>query len=124
MREAGAPSTGGVASVLSGVCPPHLGYSCSHYPRSRATLAKLGGKAKDALEGGPSTKRGQGHYRGRDTPKDTPALGLRGAAVGAIPLRLPPLRLSLCGPSLTSSPGRFPPKGMVTQRPQTRRAPA
>ena len=28
------------------VCPPHRGYSWSHRPRSRATLAKLGRKAK------------------------------------------------------------------------------
>src|SRR5215218_684697 len=61
MREAGAPSTGGVASVLSGVCPPHLGYSCSHYPRSRATLAKLGRKAKAA----PKAKNGATRARAR-----------------------------------------------------------
>src|SRR5215208_577751 len=51
----------------------------------------------------------------------TSARGLRGAAVGAIPLRLPPQRLLLCGPSLTSSPDGFPPPGMVTERPAPRR---
>src|ERR687898_2431399 len=41
-------------------------------------------------------------------PIRTPAWGLRGAAVGATLQRLPPQRLSLCGPSLTSSPDGFP----------------
>src|SRR5215212_4403027 len=45
--------------------------------------------------------------RGRNPDKE-PVLGLRGAAVGATPPRLPPPRLSACGPSLTSSPDRFP----------------
>jgi hypothetical protein len=45
-----------------------------------------------------------------------PTRALREAAVGATPPRLPPQRLLLCGPSLTSSPGRVPPPGMVTER--------
>jgi hypothetical protein len=33
-----------------------------------------------------------------------------------MPQRLPPQRLSLCEPSLTSSPGRVPPRVRATQR--------
>jgi hypothetical protein len=66
MIEAGAPSTGEVAGVLSGVCPPHRGWSWSHHPRSHATLqgrnaraalGKIGNKpgnsaAKGSIEAG------------------------------------------------------------------------
>jgi hypothetical protein len=48
--------------------------------------------------------------------KPRPTRGLREAAVEATPQRLPPQRLLLCGPSLTSSPGQVPPPGMVTER--------
>jgi hypothetical protein len=48
MREAGAPSTEGLENV-EGLCPPYRGCSWSHRPGSRATLAKLGRKAKAAL---------------------------------------------------------------------------
>ena len=34
---------------------------------------------------------------------------------------LPPTIIPPCGPSLTSSPGRVPPPGMVTERPESRR---
>jgi len=42
--------------------------------------------------------------------KPWPGLELRGVAVGATLQRLRPLRLSLCGSSLTSSPRRIPRK--------------
>src|SRR5215210_2878529 len=44
MREAGAPSTGGMVAVW---CPPHRGLSWSHYRRSCAT--QRGRKVKAAL---------------------------------------------------------------------------
>src|SRR5829696_226825 len=50
-----------------------------------------------------------------------PAYGLREGAVGVMPQRLPPQRLSPCEPSLTSSPGRVPPRVMATQRSESRR---
>ncbi len=46
MIEAGAPSTGDVGTMLSRVCPPYRGWSCSHQPRARATLQER--KAKTA----------------------------------------------------------------------------
>ena len=53
--------------------------------------------------------------------KDAARRLIRGAAAGAIPRRSPPPRLLLCEASLTSSPGRVPPQGIVTQRPSARR---
>jgi hypothetical protein len=96
--------------------PAPPGWSWAHRPSSRATLQERKEKGRAREE---SAKRGQGHYRGR-SPK-APARGLRGAAVGATPQRLPPQRLLSCGPSLTSSPRRVPPPGMVTERPESRR---
>jgi hypothetical protein len=50
-----------------------------------------------------------------------PARSLRGAAVVVTPPRLPRPRLSACEPSLTSSPGRVPPRCIVTERREPRR---
>src|SRR5919112_1408985 len=48
--------------------------------------------------------------------KDAAQRLIRGAAAGATPRRSPRPRLLLCEPSLTSSPGRVPPPGGVTDR--------
>jgi hypothetical protein len=49
-----------------------------------------------------------------------PTCGIRGVAVGATPQRLPLPRLLLCESSLTSFPGRVPPRGIVTERQKPR----
>jgi hypothetical protein len=69
MREAGEPSTGHV--TVSRRCARPPGLIWSHHPRTRAT--QRGRKAKAALGGGPSTKRGQGQYKGRSP--NAPACG-------------------------------------------------
>jgi hypothetical protein len=94
-------------------------------PRSRARLHKKRGSVGVARS-----------HRRKTTPcciserrwprlpwegKDAAQRLIRGAAAGAIPRRSPPPRLLLCEASLTSSPGRVPPQGIVTQRPSARR---
>jgi hypothetical protein len=74
MREAGEPSTGHV--TVSRRCARPPGLIWSHHPRTRAT--QRGRKAKAALGGGPSTKRGQGQYKGRSP--NAPACGCQGPA--------------------------------------------
>jgi hypothetical protein len=117
MREAGEPSTRGVVTVLSEVCSPTGG---SHGRTDEGPTQRFEGAKRRAAPGRGPRKRGRGQYRGR-SPVGFRSRALRGAAVGATPPRLPPQRLSLCGPSLTSSPGRVPPPGMVTERTEFRR---
>jgi hypothetical protein len=70
MREAGAPSTGGMLQDKPWVCPSHRGYSWSHRPKSRATLQGLKAKAAPGTMG--ENQRGHGHYKAGD--KKVPAL--------------------------------------------------
>src|SRR5215211_5355278 len=63
MREAGATSTGDVGMSSRRCARPTGG---SHGRTTRGPAQRRGGrKAKAALEGGPSTKRGQGQHKGR-----------------------------------------------------------
>ena len=71
MREAGEPSTGHV--TVSRRCAHPPGLIWSHRSRSRAT--QRGRKAKAALGGAPSTKRGQGQYKGRSPIGSRPGPG-------------------------------------------------
>jgi hypothetical protein len=108
MIEAGATSTEEVKLALREVpAPPGIGMVAPPTLLRKAEGAQSEGRAGG---GRPSTpvQRGQQykHYKGR-SPK-APTRAFRGAAVGATLQRLPPRRLLLCGPSLTSSPDGFP----------------
>src|SRR5215210_5358034 len=59
---------GGSCSIVE-VCPPHRGQSWSHRPESRATRRGRNVKAAPTSKG---KRRGQGHYRGRDSVEPRP----------------------------------------------------
>src|SRR5215216_4497698 len=64
MIEAGATSTRSLATHRGGCCARPTGGSHGRTTQGPAQRRR-GRNAKAALEGGPSTKRGQGQYKGR-----------------------------------------------------------
>src|SRR5215212_8545985 len=69
MREAGGAGTRVLIKSLPMLCPPHRGWSWSHRPRSRATRRGRKAEAATITKG---NRRGQGHYRGRDSVEPRP----------------------------------------------------
>jgi hypothetical protein len=79
MIEAGAPSTGSLAThVYVVLCPPHRGYTWSHHSRSRAT--RRGRKAKAAPKRRPSAAK---RIIRAEVPKDTGPIYLQASFVSA-----------------------------------------